>query len=105
MNSLWLFLHLLGFTMWIGGGLASMFAGIAGRQEDRAGLGVVARVQAAIHRVLVLPGAVLTVLSGLMLTFRVTGAYATANTWLIVMQGTGEALLNDPKVRDAYLGG
>ncbi|MCY1408492.1 High-affinity branched-chain amino acid transport ATP-binding protein LivF [compost metagenome] len=23
----------------------------------------------------------------------------------VVMQGTGEALLNDPKVRDAYLGG
>ena len=23
----------------------------------------------------------------------------------VVMQGTGEQLLNDPKVRDAYLGG
>lgn len=89
MNRTWLFIHLLGFTVWIGGALSAMFAGIAARGEDRAGLGAVVRAQAAIYRMLVLPGAALTVLSGLVLTFRVTGAYASANTWLIVMQGTG----------------
>ena len=89
MTRIWFFLHLLGFTMWIGGALASMFAGIAARGEERAALGPVARVQGAIHRILMLPGAMLTVLSGLVLTFRVTGAYASANTWLVVMQGTG----------------
>ena len=89
MNRLWLFIHLLGFTMWIGGGLAAMFAGIAARHEDRPGLGAVVRAQAAIHRMLLLPGALLTVLSGLVLTFRVTGAYAGANTWLMLMQGCG----------------
>lgn len=89
MNRLWLFLHLIGFTIWIGGGLAAMVAGIAARDEDRASLGAVVRSQAAIHRMLMLPGAALTVLSGLVLTFRVTGAYAGVNTWLVVMQGTG----------------
>lgn len=89
MNRIWFLLHLLGFTIWIGGGLASMAAGIAARGEDRAALGVVARTQSAIHRLLMLPGAMLTVVSGLMLTFRVTGAYASANTWLMVMQGAG----------------
>ena len=89
MNRLWFFLHLLGFTMWIGGALGSMFAGISARGEERSALGVVVRTQAALHRLLILPGAMLTVLSGLVLTFRVTGAYAGANTWLMVMQGTG----------------
>lgn len=89
MTRIWFFIHLFGFTIWIGGALASMFAGIAARGEDRAALGVVARAQANIHRLLVFPGAMLTVLSGLVLTFRITGAYASANTWLIVMQGTG----------------
>lgn len=89
MNRIWFLLHLLGFVLWIGGAIASMFAGIAGRHEDRAALGVVARAQSAIHRMLILPGAMLTVVSGLMLTFRVTDAYSGANTWLMVMQGTG----------------
>ena len=33
---LWVLLHILGFTLWIGGGLASMVAGIVSRGEDRA---------------------------------------------------------------------
>ena len=32
----WLFLHLLGFTMWLGGGLAAMVAGIAGEARRTA---------------------------------------------------------------------
>jgi len=92
MIRLWLFLHLLGFTMWLGGGLASMVAGIAGKREDRTGLGAIARAQAAVHRALVAPGALLAVLSGLILTFSVsgtTGELVGFNLWLLVMQGTG----------------
>jgi hypothetical protein len=88
----WLFLHLLGFTMWLGGGLASMVAGIAAQREDRQGLGAVVRSQAALQRILVAPGALLTVLSGLILTFAVTGRtgdLAGFSFWLVVMQGTG----------------
>jgi predicted integral membrane protein DUF2269 len=87
-NRLWLFVHLLGFVMWMGGGLASMFAGIASKSEDRAGLGAVVRAQSAIQRILVGPGALLTVLSGLLLTFALAGM-AGPSVWLMVMQGAG----------------
>ena len=88
----WLFLHLLGFTMWIGGGLAVMVAGIAAKREGREVLGAVARTQAAAHKAIIAPGALLAVLSGLILTFSVTGrsdAMMNANTPLMVMQGAG----------------
>ena len=88
MNRLWLFLHLLGFVMWLGGGLASMFAGIAAKSESRSGLGAVVRAQSAIQRTIIAPGALLTALSGLMLTFALAGM-ASANVWLMVMQGAG----------------
>ncbi|HEY7479165.1 MAG TPA: hypothetical protein VH680_01505 [Gemmatimonadales bacterium] len=92
MIRLWLFLHIVGFTLWIGGGLASMVAGIVSKGEDRGRLGAVVRVQAAMHRILVAPGALLAVLSGLMLTFTVTslrGGEPGFNLWLVLMQGTG----------------
>ena len=88
MSRLWLFLHLLGFVMWMGGGIATMFAGIAAKSEDRAGLGAVARAQAAVQRIVIGPGALLTVLSGLMLTFA-RGGMAGGSVWLMVMQGAG----------------
>jgi hypothetical protein len=88
----WLFLHILGFTLWIGGALAAMVAGIAGRGEDRAGLGTIVRTQAAVQKILVAPGALLAVLSGLMLTFMMTslrGGEPGFNLWLVLMQGSG----------------
>ncbi len=92
MIEFWLFLHLLGFTLWLGGGFAAMVAGIAAKREDRQGLGVVVRLQSAFQRILVAPGALLTVLSGLILTFAVTGRTGELvgfSIWLVVMQGTG----------------
>ncbi|HEX2217802.1 MAG TPA: hypothetical protein VHG35_03310 [Gemmatimonadales bacterium] len=92
MIRLWLFLHLLGFTMWLGGGLAAMVAGIAAKREDRGGLGAVVRSQAAVHKSIVAPGALLTVLSGLILTFSVTarmGELVGFSLPLVVMQGAG----------------
>ncbi len=92
MIRLWILLHIVGFTLWVGGGLASMIAGIASRGEDRAALGAVVRVQASVQKALVAPGALLTVLSGLLLTFAVTslrGGEAGFNIWLVLMQGSG----------------
>jgi hypothetical protein len=92
MIRVWLFLHLLGFTMWLGGGLASMAAGIAAKREDRAGLGAVVRSQAAVWRAIIAPGAILAGVSGLMLTFSVSGRMGELvgfNIWLVVMQSTG----------------
>jgi hypothetical protein len=86
---LWLFLHLLGFTMWLGGGLAAMVAGIAAKREGREGQGAIVRSQAAAWKAIVAPGALLTVLSGLILTFSVAGELVGFNVWLVVMQGSG----------------
>jgi hypothetical protein len=87
-NHFWLFVHLFGFTMWLGGAMAAMFAGIASRSEDRASLGAVARALAAIQRSVIAPGSVLVILSGLVLTFKVAGGPGPS-PWLMAMQGAG----------------
>jgi hypothetical protein len=89
-SHLWLLLHFLGFTMWLGGGLAAMVAGVAARNESRGGLGAVTRAQAFIYKVVIAPGALLVVFSGLILTVRLMNAMTTSlSSWLMVMQGAG----------------
>jgi uncharacterized membrane protein len=86
----WLFLHLLGFTIWLGGAIASMVIGIAAKREDRSGLGAVVRSQATLTKVVIAPGALLTVLSGVILTFQLSGGdFAGFSMWLVIMQGAG----------------
>jgi uncharacterized membrane protein len=87
-NHFWLFVHLLGFTMWLGGGMAAMFVAIAARSEDRAAMAVVARALAAMHRKVIAPGAVLAMVSGLVLTFQMIDM-AAPSPWLMAMQGAG----------------
>ncbi len=90
MSRAWLFLHLLGFTMWLGGAIASMVVGIAAKAEERSGLGAIVRAQSKLTKVAIAPGALLTVLSGLILTFRLSGGdFAGFSPWLVVMQGAG----------------
>jgi hypothetical protein len=89
-NRAWLFLHLLGFTLWLGGAIASMVVGIAAKQEDRSGLGAVVRSQSKLTKTAIAPGALLTVLSGLILTFQLSGGdLAGFSIWLVIMQGAG----------------
>jgi hypothetical protein len=86
----WLFLHLLGFTMWLGGAIASMIVGMAARREDRHGLAAVVRAQVAMTKLVIAPGSLLTVLSGLILTFQLSGGdFAGFSIWLVIMQGAG----------------
>jgi uncharacterized membrane protein len=94
-NHFWLFVHLLGFTMWLGGGLAAMFIGIASKTEDRSSLAAIARSLAVVHRRVISPGAVLAVVSGLVLTFKATEVPAPS-PWLMAMQVAGllGALIN-----------
>ena len=90
MSRAWLFLHLLGFTMWLGGAVASMVIGIAAKAEERSGLGAVVRAQSQLTKVAIAPGSLLTVLSGLILTFRLSGGdFAGFTIWLVIMQGAG----------------
>jgi uncharacterized membrane protein len=89
-NRFWLFLHLLGFTMWLGGAIASMVIGIAAKSEERIGLGAVVRGQSKLTKAAIAPGALLTVLSGIILTFRLSGGdFAGFTIWLVIMQGAG----------------
>jgi uncharacterized membrane protein len=86
----WLFLHLLGFTMWLGGAIASMIVGIAAKHEERSGLGAVVRAQSKLTKIAIAPGALMTVLSGLILTFQLSGGdFAGFSVWLLIMQGAG----------------
>lgn len=91
MSRVWLFLHLLGFTLWLGGAIASMIIGIAAKREDRHGLGAVVRAQASLMKTAIAPGALLAVLSGLILTFQISagGELVGFSMWLVIMQGAG----------------
>jgi hypothetical protein len=90
MIRLWLFLHLLGFTLWLGGAIAAMIMGIAAKREDRHGLGAVVRAQASLMRRSIAPGALLAVLSGLIMTFQLGGGDLPGfSLWLAIMQGAG----------------
>lgn len=90
MSRAWLFLHLLGFTLWLGGAIASMIIGIAAKREERSGLGAVVRSQSKLTKVAIAPGALLTVLSGIILTFEVSGGdLAGFSMWLVIMQSAG----------------
>ncbi len=91
MSRFWLFLHLLGFTMWLGGAIAVMIMTIAAKREDRHGLGAVVRAQASLMKVAIAPGALLAVLSGLVLTFQISagGDLVGFSIWLVIMQGAG----------------
>jgi len=86
----WLFLHLLGFTLWLGGAIAAMIIGVAAKREDRHGLGAVVRAQASLMKVAIAPGALLAVLSGIILTFQISGSDLPGfSIWLMLMQSAG----------------
>ena len=88
----WLFLHYMGQVMWLGAGLGSMVYGIVGKKESGAALGVIARGQVAVHKLLIGPGAFLMILSGVMLSLRMYGSAMSGmapTVWMLVMQGAG----------------
>ena len=90
MGGFWRFVHFLSLAMWIGGALSAMVAGLAMQRLDRRLWGGVADAQAGIYRMLVGPGAMVNVASGLLLTVRMYGAMSgQVGTWLGAMQGLG----------------
>ena len=92
MRHLWVAAHFLGFVLWMGGGFSAMTVGIAMTGVPRAQLQVMAGIQGRLHRALILPGVLLTVISGLMLTLELYGTAVSATGFpvpLMVMQGAG----------------
>jgi hypothetical protein len=87
-SGFWLFLHVIGFVAWIGGGLAVMLSGITAKffpPEQRL---AVYRIMAVITRNLVGTGAVVVVVSGFVLSVPYFKG-ATVPTWLMAMQVLG----------------
>jgi hypothetical protein len=68
MRALWMVLHLAGFTLWIGGGIATMVAGIAAKHFAPASRLAGYRLTSAVWRILVGPAALAVVLSGIVLS-------------------------------------
>lgn len=83
-----LFLHLLGVAWWLGGGAAAMIIAIASKNEPRPALTTVTRLQWAIAKFLIFPGSLLTVITGLGLTLKLSSA-AMASGSLVAMQAIG----------------
>lgn len=80
--------HILGFVLWLGGGLATMVIGIQSKSVDRLHLDALYRILRMIQAKLMLPGILLTLLSGIYLSMpRLLAGQPTA--WLMLMQGTG----------------
>lgn len=76
----------------MGGGLAASIVGIAMRTGPRDELPALVGIQSRLHSKLILPGCVMAVLSGLLLTLRLYSSATSVNGYpvpLMVMQGTG----------------
>src|SRR5882762_10217001 len=88
MKGLWLFVHVLGFVAWLGGGLAVMLSGITAKSFPPEQRLAVYRVMSVVTRNLIGPGAVLVVVSGFVLSVPYFRS-ATVPGWLMAMQGLG----------------
>ena len=87
MTGLWLFLHVMGFVAWIGGGLAVMLSGVTAKYFPPDQRLAVYRVMSVVSRNLIGPGAVLVVVSGIILS--VPYFKNVVPTWLMAMQTLG----------------
>jgi hypothetical protein len=90
---LWLLVHFIGFTLWLGGGLASMVSGVTAKQFTPAERLKTYKVIGAVQRLLVGPGAAGVVLSGVMLMLSGPYMHSASGSempvWLNVMMGAG----------------
>lgn len=88
MRGFWLFVHVMGFVAWLGGGLAVMLSGITAKYFPPDQRLAVYRVMSVVSRNLIGPGSVLVVVSGIVLSVPYFKG-ATVPTWLMAMQGLG----------------
>lgn len=86
MRGLWLFVHLSGMAMWLGGGMASMISGVVAKRLPPAERLAVYKATGAVHRVLVRSGTIAVVLSGVFLVMPMMSAIPS---WVQMMMGAG----------------
>jgi hypothetical protein len=93
MMGFWLLVHLLGFTLWLGGGIATMVAGVSAKRFAPAERLKAYKLIGAVQRLLVAPGAAGVVVSGILLLL--SGPYMHQSSggempvWLNAMMGAG----------------
>jgi hypothetical protein len=90
MRGFWLLVHVLGFTLWLGGGLATMVAGVTAKGFAPAERLKAYKLISAIQRLLVGPGAGAVVVAGVMLLL--TGPRMQSGEmpgWLTLMMAAG----------------
>jgi len=88
MHGFWLLMHIIGYTLWLGGGIATMVAGVTAKgfaPEQRL---AAYRLTSAVQRILVGPGAVAVVLSGVALSMPYMKSGAVPG-WMMLMTLTG----------------
>src|SRR2546429_6418232 len=88
MRALWLFIHVIGFTLWLGGGIATMVAGVSAKSFDPGPRLASYKLIGAIQRLLVGPGAIAVVLSGIVLGMPYMRS-GDMPGWLSLMMGAG----------------
>jgi hypothetical protein len=88
MRGFWVFVHMLGFVLWLGGGLATMVLGVAAKQFAPDQRLSAYRLTSAIQRILLGPGAVAVVLSGILLSMPYMKE-GTVPGWLMLMMTSG----------------
>jgi hypothetical protein len=87
-KGVWLFIHIMGFTAWLGGGLAVMLSGITAKYFPPEQRLAVYRIMSVVTRNLIGPGAVLVVVSGFVMSVPYFKS-STVPSWLLAMQGLG----------------
>jgi hypothetical protein len=88
MHGFWLLMHILGYTLWLGGGIATMVVGITAKGFAPDQRLAAYRLTSAVQRILVGPGVVAVTLSGLVLSMRFMKLGAVPG-WMMLMMLTG----------------
>ena len=88
MHGFWMLVHMLGFTFWIGGGIATMVLGIVAKTFTAESRLAAYRLTSSVWRILVGPGAVAVTVSGLVLSMRFMKSGMVPG-WMMLMMTTG----------------
>src|SRR5438552_15304575 len=88
MRAFWLFVHVIGFTLWLGGGIATMVAGVSAKSFEPGPRLAAYKLIGNVQRLLVGPGAIAVVLSGIVLAMPYMRSGAVPG-WLNLMMGAG----------------
>jgi hypothetical protein len=88
MRGFGLFVHVLGIALWLGGGLATMVVGVAAKRFSPESRIATYRLMSAVQRLLIGPGAIGAVLSGVVLSAFIIKKGVVPG-WLMLMMGAG----------------